>query len=277
MFITPCFFLTSVPCFASGQGRVDTLPYLDSRGQQGYRTFQTADKHRAFAIAPGGSWGWKAEASTLESAVEEALLACQNQTEQKCVLYATNDNVVFDAKIWATLWRPYLNRASAMHAPVGTARGARFYDLAFRDVAGKPVRLSNLRGKVVLLHFWGSWCPPCQRELPELEKLQKSLRQSSDIKMVLLQVREDISTSRNAIKRQHLQLALHDSESKKSSDAFFKLADGMTLHDRDIAAVFPSTYVLDKHGIVLFSHFGPLSDWLAYLPLLQDAVAKSGK
>lgn len=275
--IATLLFLTSAPCPAGVPDNVAALPHLDRSGQQGYRTFLTADKHRAFAIAPGGAWGWKGGEPTAESAAEEALRACQSGTEQKCVLYATNDNVVFDNKNWTTLWGPYLNRSSARLAPIGTARGSRFYDVAFRDAAGKPDRISNLRGKVVFLHFWGSWCPPCQRELPELQKLQRSLRKSPDIKMVLLQVREDISTSRSAIKRQHLRLELHDSESKGSSDEFLRLADGTTLRDRDIATVFPSTYVLDKHGIVLFSHFGPLSDWVEYLPLLQDAAAKSGR
>jgi len=95
--------------------------------------------------------------------------------------------------------------------------------------------------------------------------------------MVLLQVREDISTARSAINRQHLRLELHDSESKNTADDMLKLADGTALHDRDIATVFPTTYVLDKHGIVLFSHSGPVNHWLEYLPLLQDAAAKSGK
>lgn len=277
MFIATPLFLMIMPCIAGEQDKVDALPHLDSSGQLNYQTFLTADKHRAFAIAPGGTWGWKGGEHTAEAATEEALRACQSETEQKCVLYATNDRIVFDEKTWATLWGPYLNQASVKRAPVGTARGARFYNLAFRDPEGKPERLSSFRGKVVVLHFWGSWCPSCQRELPELQKLQQSLRKSPDIKMILLQVREDISTSLNAIKRQHLGLELHDSESKSRSDDILRLADGTSLHDRDIAAVFPSTYILDKHGIVLFSHAGPVSGWLEYLPLLKDAAAKSGK
>jgi len=150
------FFLSSLPCFAGVQVEIESVPHLNSSGQQSYRTFLSADKHRAFAIAPGGSWGWKGGEVTSESAAEEALLACQNETEQSCVLYATDDNLVFDKKVWSTLWGPYLNQATVNQAPVGTARGARFYDLAFRDAKGIPSRLSTLRGKVVLLHFWGS-------------------------------------------------------------------------------------------------------------------------
>lgn len=256
---------------------IDAVPHLNKQGKDSYRAFLATDKHRAFAIAPGGTWGWKGAEPSTESATEEALSACQNETEQKCVLYATNDDVVFDSMAWARSWQPYADSTAAKRASIGSARGNRFYDLRFKDASGKTIRLSELHGKVVLLHFWGSWCPPCQRELPELQKLQQTLRRSSDIKMVLLQVREDFATSRKAIARQHLTLQLHDSGSKDSKDDSLTLADGTLLKDRDIAAVFPTTYVLDKHGLVLFSHNGPVHDWLGYLPLLKDAASKSGK
>jgi len=270
-------FLSPAAVNAAALNDIESVPHLEKQGKKNYRDFLAADKHRAFAIAPGGTWGWKGAESSAESAAEEALLACQIETEQKCVLYATNDAVVFDKQAWARSWQPYADSAAAKRAPIGIARGDRFYDLRFKDPSGKPIRLSELRGKVVLVHFWGSWCPPCQRELPELLKLQQALHKSSDIKMVLLQVREDFATSRKAIARQRLNLQLHDSGAKDSKDDTLTLADGTKLKDRDIAAVFPTTYVLDKHGIVLFSHNGPVHDWLGYLPLLKDAATLSGK
>lgn len=267
---------SSAPVFA-GLNDFDSVPHLDRNGKDAYRAFLNAPQHRAFAIAPGGTWAWKADERSIGAARDAALEACQENTEQNCVVYAADTQVVFDADSWATLWRPYLPSTEASRTTIGTERGKRFFDLRFKDTDGRSMKLSDLRGKVVLLHFWGSWCPPCQRELPELQKIQRSLRRSSDIKMVLLQVREDFAVSRKAVARQNLKLHLHDSGAKDSKDDTLTLADGTKLKDRDIAAVFPTTYVLDKHGIVLFSHVGPISDWMGYLPLLKDAATHSGK
>jgi len=44
------------------------------------------------------------------------------------------------------------------------------------DLNGKPIRLADLRGKVVWLNFWGSWCPPCQSETPILRKMDLAYR-----------------------------------------------------------------------------------------------------
>jgi thiol-disulfide isomerase/thioredoxin len=48
--------------------------------------------------------------------------------------------------------------------------------LALKDLRGRTVRLSDYRGKVVLLNFWATWCPPCRAEMPDLVKWQREFR-----------------------------------------------------------------------------------------------------
>jgi thiol-disulfide isomerase/thioredoxin len=49
-------------------------------------------------------------------------------------------------------------------------------DLAFKDLRGRMVKLSSYKGKIVLLNFWATWCPPCRAEMPELVRLQDEYR-----------------------------------------------------------------------------------------------------
>lgn len=256
---------------------IEAVPHLDSAGQDGYRDFLAFDKHRAFAIAPGGAWSWRGGEASAESASKKALQACQDDSGLACTLYAVDDRIAFDRKSWARLWGPYRNREEAVAAHVGLNRGERFYNLTFRNAEGKSISLSDLRGTVVLLHFWGSWCPPCRSEMPDLQKLHQALGDSSDIKIVLLQVQEDFDVSRRWARQQHLKLPLYDSGVKSGAMSALTLAGGSLIHDRDIAPAFPTTYILDKHGIVVFSNIGPVSRWPQYLPLLNDVAARSGK
>jgi peroxiredoxin len=46
-------------------------------------------------------------------------------------------------------------------------------DFTLQDMSGKKVRLADFRGKVVLLEFWATWCPPCREEIPTLERLHR--------------------------------------------------------------------------------------------------------
>jgi len=52
-------------------------------------------------------------------------------------------------------------------------------DFALKDLDGKTQRLTDYRGKVVLVNFWGSWCPPCRREMPSMERIYQTLKSES--------------------------------------------------------------------------------------------------
>lgn len=254
-----------------------TVPHLKAAGQEDYRRFAASEPHRAFAIAPGGAWAWVADAHSGEDALAAALGSCRRNTRQKCVPYAVDDRIVFDAAAWPTLWGPYKGREEARRGAVGTVPGNRFHHLAFKDAAGVRKSLGDFAGRVVVLHFWGSWCGPCRHEMPDLQALRASLRDRSDIVFVLLQAREPFETARRWAAEQKLNLPLYDSGSGGESDAFLRLAGGGRIEDREIAAQFPTTYVIDKHGVVLFSHVGPVPRWAEYADFLRDAANRSGR
>lgn len=269
-------FAFNGPGLAASLTDIDAIPHLDERGRDGYRHFLAILPPRAFAIAPGGAWGYSTETSSTDLAEQEALANCQAQTLQPCQIYASGEMVVFNQALWERSWGPYLDAQEATRADIGSDKGERFYDLAFQTAASQPVKLSNLRGQVVVLHFWGSWCAPCLRELPELAKLASQLADEKGIRFVSLQVREDYASARAWANPVAPGLPLYDSGAQAEGDGDFVLADGQHIADRLFAKVFPTTYVLDKHGIVVFAHSGPVAHWEEYRPFLLDAAARSG-
>jgi peroxiredoxin len=55
-------------------------------------------------------------------------------------------------------------------------QGTRAPQFELKDINGRIVRLSNYQGKVVLINFWATWCPPCRAEMPDLVRLQREYR-----------------------------------------------------------------------------------------------------
>jgi thiol-disulfide isomerase/thioredoxin len=254
-----------------------SAPPLDQKGLAGYAEYLQAQPHRAFAMAPGGAWAWRGDMPDADLALQAALDDCQAHARRRCLAYARDDRVVFDARAWAVAWRPYATRAEAGRAGEGLKPGRRFPDIAYRDPAGKPRKLSDDRGRVVILHFWGSWCPPCQGEMPDLQKLHGQLKAAANIRFVFLPVREPVARSRAWAKSRGLAIPIADGGSASEKEGAFLLADGRKLGDRDVARVFPTTYVLDRNGLVLFAHHGPVGDWASLAPLLKDAAASPAR
>lgn len=271
--------VASAPTPATERDATDAnaVPHLNDRGRREYREYLKAEMHRAFVIAPGGAWAWKAGMDTPEEALENALAECNTEAEQTCIPYALNDNVVLDEKKWLTLWGPYLTEEQAATVPEGTHRGELFPDLVLTDPKGRPFKVSELRGRIAVLHFWGTWCPSCVHELPQFVKLRQALSNTPDVVFVFSQVREPLAVARQWLIQQNLNLPLYDSGSHGASEDRLRLSNGRLIADRALAPAFPTTYVLDRYGTVVFSMRGSATDWSQYAAFLRDAAARSGK
>jgi thiol-disulfide isomerase/thioredoxin len=107
-------------------------------------------------------------------------------------------------------------------------------DFTFRPMQGKgSIRLASLKGKVVLLDLWASWCPPCREELPLLDELAQRLR-GEGVEIIAVSVDEDRAAADEFVRqrsRWHLTM----------------------VHDPSVAEALnpptmPSSYMIDARG-----------------------------
>jgi len=96
----------------------------------------------------------------------------------------------------------------------------------------KTIRLSDYRGKVVVLNFFASWCAPCLEEFPSLVSLQK---QMPEIVVLSVDFDDDAAAYRQYLIDNHIDLLTIHDESQKSNKAF-----GTTRP--------PETYIIDQNG-----------------------------
>lgn len=271
--------VVAIAMFGCGAGQTaragDAVPHLDDAGQSGYRAYLDQPMHSAFAIAPGGVWTWVSGMTTPALAEQAALQACRERTDQPCHVYAVDGQVVFNDAAWRASWDLGLSPERIAAAPIGTTRADRYPNLALRAPDGKPMTLADLRGKVVFLHYWGSWCPPCKIEFPELQALYDALAGDPNVAFVVVQAREAIATSRTWAAQRAITLPLYDSGHQGREDRSFRLGDGSTLDDRQLAPVYPTTYVLDAQGAVVFRKAGPGQHWAQYAPLIRYLASRS--
>ncbi len=108
-----------------------------------------------------------ATGATLAAALKETPIAAKG--DEVPYPYMELAQLVRYVNVKATLDDPLFSKAMAKLAQ-NEADVARA-DFTLSDLNGKQYKLSDLRGKVVLVNFWATWCPPCRREMPDLDKL----------------------------------------------------------------------------------------------------------
>lgn len=158
---------------------------------------------------------------------------------------------------------PSSTTAGAATAAVGTGIGDKLPDFAFVTEQGEKSSISDLRGKVVFVNFWASWCRPCRDEMPAMNALYNSVGQRDDMAFVLLQVNERIEKSREYINNQGYGLTAMDTGHTKAKGWGRQLMtrDGkLERYSYVSRGTLPTSYILDRQGVVSYRALKRL-DW----------------
>lgn len=110
----------------------------------------------------------------------------------------------------------------------------------------RTVRLDSYRGKVVVLNFWATWCPPCIAELPTLIAMQQRL---PDVVVLAVSTDEDAAAYRQFIRDNHINLLTVRDSAKKSSALYGTFR-------------YPETYIIDQDGVLRRKFIGA-QNWMS--------------
>jgi thiol-disulfide isomerase/thioredoxin len=124
---------------------------------------------------------------------------------------------------------------------------------------GGPVSAADLKDKVVLINFWGTWCPPCLMELPHIAELADELQAREDFKLLAVScgqgMREDMTSLRRdteeLFNQEGIVMPTYADPDWKTRDAAIEVTEGRFS--------YPTTLVLDRSGVVR-------AVWIGYRP-----------
>jgi thiol-disulfide isomerase/thioredoxin len=106
-------------------------------------------------------------------------------------------------------------------------------------VAGTPEQLSALRGKVVVLNFWASWCPPCKEETPALNRLQKYIAPRNAL-VLGVSADEDPSAYESFLRTEGVVYPTYRDPATHGTVSPIALDYG--------TSTYPETFIIDRHG-----------------------------
>jgi peroxiredoxin len=130
-------------------------------------------------------------------------------------------------------------------------------DFTVQDSA-RTVSLRDLRGKVVVLNFWATWCPPCVEETPSLVAMQKQMKEKVTVFSVSL---DDSDSAYQQFIREH-----------GMADTLVTVRDATKRSNTMYGTFrFPETYVIDANGVLRRKFIGPV-EWTR--PEIIEYLAK---
>ncbi|WP_288096342.1 TlpA disulfide reductase family protein [Hydrotalea sp.] len=115
-------------------------------------------------------------------------------------------------------------------------------DFDFSDIKGNLQNTSSLRGKVVFINFWASWCPPCRAEFPSIETLYTKFKDRPDIFFLTINEDSELATGKAYLDKEKFSIPMYQSKGNVPEKVY--------------SGALPTTIVLDKTGKIRFHHTG---------------------
>jgi thiol-disulfide isomerase/thioredoxin len=125
--------------------------------------------------------------------------------------------------------------------------GSITHDFELLDLNRNRISLSDMKGSVVFINFWATWCTSCIEELPSIERLFRSLSESSSFKVVTILYKDDLNRALSFMKENGYTFPVYLNTDESAAKIF-----GIT--------GIPETFIIDKHGLLRNKVIGP-AEW----------------
>lgn len=119
-------------------------------------------------------------------------------------------------------------------------------DFALRDASGQVVRLSDLKGKVVWVNFWATWCVPCKQELPDIQKVYAE-KHDEGLEVLEVNYQEDVATATEFFAARSLTLPM-------------LLDNSGSVYEQYRLQGLPDSFFIDRDGNLAALQFGFLTE-----------------
>lgn len=115
-------------------------------------------------------------------------------------------------------------------------------EFAFTNSTGITATTASLKGKVVFINFWASWCPPCRAEMPSLNDLYKKLKDDNRFVFLFMNEDEDKTKALQYLEKNNFTIPLYNRSGDVPNEIF--------------SGTLPTTIVLNKLGEIVLKHEG---------------------
>lgn len=114
--------------------------------------------------------------------------------------------------------------------------------IKFEDKSGKTVDLGSLKGKVIFVNFWATWCPPCLAEMPSINKLYERYKRDKDVVFIMVDADSNLAKAQKYMDSRSYGMPVYSVASNIPENLF--------------KGALPTTIVFDKQGRISYNESG---------------------
>ncbi len=115
------------------------------------------------------------------------------------------------------------------------------FNLKLRNQEGKVVNMEDLKGKVIFINFWATWCPPCIAEMPGIDALSEDLK-GEDVAFLMISLDDNFEKAKNFRKKKGYSFDVHQPAAR--------------IPEMYYSQSIPATFVISAEGKLVYSHKG---------------------